>query len=86
MVVARDGGSGSTYTFMHSYFRGLLETNRKTTTSSTLVVVVFVVVVRSVGAPEPRRYSAPSRKRKGREAKEVGVKLLRNNNTRRRPR
>lgn len=23
MVVARDDGSGSTYAFMHSYFRGL---------------------------------------------------------------
>jgi len=79
MVAAHDGGSGSTYAFMHSYFRGLLETNRKT--SSTLVVG-FVVVV--IGAPEPRRYSALSRKRKGREVKEVGVKLLQNNNTRRR--
>lgn len=55
MVAAHDGGSGSTYAFMHSYFRGLLETNRKTTTSSTLVVG-FVAIV--IGAPEPQRLRA----------------------------
>jgi len=60
----------------------VLETNCKTTTSSTLVVVVFVVI----GAPELQRCSTLSKKTEGRETKEVGVKLLRNNNTRRRPR
>ncbi|EGI62417.1 hypothetical protein G5I_09201 [Acromyrmex echinatior] len=61
----RQSGSGSTYAFMHSYFRGLRSQDRKTT-SSTLVVVVFVVI----GAPELQRCSTPSKKRKGRETKE----------------